>query len=267
MVILQHPTMFGDQRSAFVMTKVTQAIGRILGKPFCKPSCLSVQGFVKRRLEEAAVSQRDLQRVFNMLAFFIEHHNQRRQELPLTVPIAHEAVVHRSLLLSIALVYYFRLSSQLRRDFRNEIGALDAMSRQQQDDQVPCYDVAEVVEYELELYIKAAELPPGIAANQALRENFYCIAVCMQTKTPLIIVGGPGPHPKLAMHHTALHLDSFLLVWIINMHSSTQLNSQHNVRCPHGLIWNALTTGVIVVWHWQDVGVSLLAVQEAELCC
>ena len=72
-----------------------------------------------------------------MLAFFIQHHNQRRQELALTVPTAHEAVVHRSLLLSIAIVYYFRLSSQLRQEFLNEIGALDAMGRQQQDDQVP----------------------------------------------------------------------------------------------------------------------------------
>lgn len=161
-------------------------------------SCFSIQGFVKSRLEEAAVSQRDLQRVFNMLAFFIQHHNQRRHDLPLTVPTAHEAVVHRSLLLSIALVYYFRLSSQLRQDFLNEIGALDAMGRLQQDDQVPCYDMAEVVKYELDLYMDAAELPPGIAANQALRENFYCIAVCMQTKTPLIIVGTPGKHPKLA---------------------------------------------------------------------
>ena len=174
--------------------------------------CVPVQGFVKSRLEEAAVSQRDLQRVFNMLAFFIQHHNQRRQELPLTVPTAHEAVVHRSLLLSIAIVYYFRLSSQLRQEFLNEIGALDAMGRQQQDDQVPCYDMAEVVEYELELYIKAAELPPGVAANQALRENFYCIAVCMETKTPLIIVGTPGLPAKLPTHQNALHVDGVLPV-------------------------------------------------------
>lgn len=143
------------------------------------------------------MSQRDLQRVFTMLAFFIQHHNQRRQELPLTVPAAHQPLVHRSLLLSIALVYYFRLSRPLRQDFLQQMAALDAMGRDEQDDQVPCYDMAEVVEYELELYIRAAELPPGIAANQALRENFFCIAVCMETKTPLIIVGTPGQHVKL----------------------------------------------------------------------
>ena len=72
--------------------------------------------------------------------------------------------------------------------------------------------MAEVVEYELELYIKAAELPPGVAANQALRENFYCIAVCMETKTPLIIVGTPGLPAKLPTHQNALHVDRVLPV-------------------------------------------------------
>ena len=156
-------------------------------------NCLFLaQGFVKSHLEEAAVSQRDLQRVFTMLGFYIQHHNQRRRELPDTIPATHEAVVHRSLLLSIAMAYYFRLNRQLRQDFLLEMAALDATGRQQEDDQVPCYDIAEVVDYELELYIRAAELPPGIAVNQALRENFYCIAVCMQTKTPLVVVGTPG---------------------------------------------------------------------------
>ena len=170
-----------------------------------------------------------------MLAFFIQHHNQRRHDLPLTVPTAHEAVVHRSLLLSIALVYYFRLSSELRQDFLNEIGALDAMGRPQQDDQLPCYDMAEVVKYELDLYIEAAELPPGIAANQALRENFYCIAVCMQTKTPLIIVGTPGKHPKLAKLSSrclACKWAVCLAVYPTVTHSRQTLDSlNHTLKC------------------------------------
>ena len=75
----------------------------------CRLQCLSfLQGFVKSRLEEAAVSQRDLQRTFNLLAFYIRHHNQRRRELPDTVSTSHQAVVHRSLLLNIAVAYFFR---------------------------------------------------------------------------------------------------------------------------------------------------------------
>jgi len=61
---------------------------------------------------------------------------------------------------------------------------------------LPCYDMAAVIEFELDLYIQAAELPQGIAPNQALRENFFCIAVCVETKTPLIIIGTPGKLPS-----------------------------------------------------------------------
>ena len=161
-----------------------------------------MQAFVKRHLEEAAVSQRDLQRVFNLLAFFIQHHNQRRRDLPETVPKTPDAVVHRSLLLSIAVAYYFRLNRELRDELLLSIAALDAMSMDAEDDQVPCYDMAAVVEYELELYIRAAELPQGIAPNQALRENFFCIAVCVETKTPLIIIGTPGQMSCLLQCYT-----------------------------------------------------------------
>ncbi|KAL0055748.1 hypothetical protein WJX82_004037 [Trebouxia sp. C0006] len=110
----------------------------------------TAQGFVKQHLEEAAVSQRDLQRVFNLLAFFIQHHIQRRQDLPQTVPQSTEGVVHRSLLLSLAVAYYFRLNRHLRHEFL------------------------------------------------ALRENFFCIAVCVETKTPLVIIGTPGNSKTLS---------------------------------------------------------------------
>ncbi len=158
--------------------------------PHTASFCL--QAFVKEHLEDAAVSQRDLQRVFNLLAFFIQHHKQRGRDLPETVPLNADALVHRSLLLSIAVAYYFRLDRQLRQHFLERMAELDALAMEAQDELVPCYDMAAVVDYELELYIQAAELPQGIAPNQALRENFFCIAVCVETKTPLIIIGTPG---------------------------------------------------------------------------
>ena len=68
---------------------------------------------------------------------------------------------------------------------------------------VPWHDFEAVLAHELNLYIKGAELPPGIAANLALMENFFCIVVCLQTKTPLIIVGTPG-HPPL--HLEPIHM-------------------------------------------------------------
>ena len=147
---------------------------------------------MKQHLEEAAVSQRDLQRIFNLLDFFIQHHNQRRQDLPQTVPQTTEGVVHRSLLLSLAVAYFFRLNRHLRHEFLVKMAELDATAMEADNDQLPCYDMAAVIEFELDLYIQAAELPQGIAPNQALRENFFCIAVCVETKTPLVIIGTPG---------------------------------------------------------------------------
>ena len=153
-----------------------------------------LQAFVKRHLEDAAVSQRDLQRVFNLLAFFIQHHHSRRRDLPETVPQSPDALVHRSLLLSIAVAYFFRLDRPLRQEFLEVMAELDARNAAEEDQRVPCYDMDAVIQYELDLYISAAELPPGIAPNQALKENFFCIAVCVETKTPLIIIGTPGGH-------------------------------------------------------------------------
>ena len=164
-----------------------------------------LQAFVKLHLEEAAVSQRDLQRVFNLLAFFIQPHRSRRRDLPETVPQEADAVVHRSLLLSIAVAYFFRLDRQLRQQFLQAMAELDPDTVVQHDDQLPCYDMEAVIQYELKLFIDAAELPPGIAPNEALQENFFCIAVCVETKTPLIIVGTPGAHiscPDSSMKHS-----------------------------------------------------------------
>ena len=155
-----------------------------------------LQAFVKLHLEDAAVSQRDLQRVFNLLAFFIQHHHSRRRDLPETVPQDAEAVVHRSLLLSIAVAYFFRLNTQMRQHFLQAMAELDT-GTVVDDNQLPCYDMEAVIQYELKLFIDAAELPPGIAPNQALQENFFCIAICVETKTPLIIVGTPGEHSSL----------------------------------------------------------------------
>ena len=146
---------------------------------------------MKQNLGLASVSQRDLQRVFKLLAFFISHHRQRQHDYPDSVPEDEEALIHRSLLLSIAVAYYFRLDRDMRHSFLLEMAQLDG-PHMAGDESPPCYDMACVVEYELDLFTREAQLPPGIAPNEALRENFFCIAVCIATKTPLIIVGTPG---------------------------------------------------------------------------
>ncbi len=114
-------------------------------------------------------------------------------------------MVHRSLLLSIAVAYYFRLNRELRNDFLLQIASLDGPYRAG-NERPPCYDLASLVEFELNLFTAAAELPPGIAPNEALRENFFCIAVCVEAKLPLIIVGTPGESL------TAVRLDNHVCI-------------------------------------------------------
>jgi len=163
-----------------------------------------MQEFVKQHLGASAVSQRDLQRAFKFLEFFVAHHRARHVQLN-----EHE-LMHRCLLLSIAMTYYLRLPARataqqsqgsLREQFCRMMSALQPPAKYHRkgampwNAQMPWNDFEEVIADELEQYITGAQLPPGIAANLALMGNFFCIAVCMQTKTPLIIVGTPGMPP------------------------------------------------------------------------
>ena len=155
------------------------------------------QEFVKQHLGASAVSQRDLQRAFRFLDFFLAQHKARGAQLE------QGRLVHRCLLLSMAVTYYFRLPAAvasdsdtqqdgLRLQFCHMMTALRSPAGRYRPSIMPWDVFEDVVADELRLYIEGAQLPPGIAANLALMENFFCIAVCMQTKTPLIIVGTPG---------------------------------------------------------------------------
>lgn len=141
------------------------------------------------------MSQRDLQRAFRFLDFFLADHKARE------VQLEPGKLVHRCLLLSMAMTYYFRLPASassdsqqdgLRLQFCRMIAQLQPPAGRYTPNVMPWDFFEDVVADELRLYIEGAQLPPGIAANLALIENFFCIAVCMQTKTPLIIVGTPG---------------------------------------------------------------------------
>lgn len=57
---------------------------------------------MRSALAHSAVSQRDMQRVFRLFKFFVSHHVHRRLELSTDQML-------QSLLLAIAVAYYFRL--------------------------------------------------------------------------------------------------------------------------------------------------------------
>lgn len=43
------------------------------------------------------------------------------------------------------------------------------------------------------------EIPPGVAKNQALRENIFVTLTCILLKIPLFVVGKPGSGKTLSL--------------------------------------------------------------------
>jgi hypothetical protein len=114
------------------------------------------------------VSQREIQRCFNLIDFFwtIRYDDEIDPDY-LPNPI-------RCITLSIALIYYFRLPTQednrLRNDYRTptreELGELLA-------ENIP--DFVQIVQYELENFVNTDNfvIPHGVAINQAVGLLFF----------------------------------------------------------------------------------------------
>jgi len=65
-------------------------------------------------------------------------------------------------------------------------------------DDPPWYSFREVMEHEMQQYIRHANVPRGIARNQALKENLFAIAVCVHNKISLCLMGPPGSSKTLS---------------------------------------------------------------------
>lgn len=136
-----------------------------------------MQGFVKQHLGASVVSQRDLQRAFKFIDFFLAHHRARQVQLD------DKRLMHQCLLLSVAMTYYLRLpaananpgQSSLRQRFCQMMAELQPPAEYYRVHADPWDNFEDVVADELQQYITGAQLPPGIAANLALMEN---LAVC-----------------------------------------------------------------------------------------
>lgn len=137
----------------------------------------------------SSVSQREITRLFKLMPFFwkidSEENRRDRQNETLT----------KTVLLSIALVYYFRLpvvgsagGRSLRRCFSDHLhinGDFEAKVKEYLDDFVSRDHFV---------------IPEAIALNQALKENVFAVVVCTQTEVPIGIIGSPGSSKTLAYH-------------------------------------------------------------------
>ena len=134
----------------------------------------------------SCVSQRDIQRVFTFYQWLMsvyeqqKHHGDRKD------------YNRRAIMVSLGIVYYMRLNSEFREEYRKVL-----------DDK---YNLPHEVNFsqaffpELDWFCSSIELPPGIAKTQALKENLFATIVCTVTHTPLIIVGAPGSSKTLSFN-------------------------------------------------------------------
>lgn len=134
----------------------------------------------------SCVSQRDIQRVFTFFQWFrdlymkFKHHGGRKD------------YSRRAILVSLGIVYYMRLNTKYRCEFKKYINGRNCLPGEVR--------FSAAFKEELQWFIQQIELPTGIARTQALMENLFATIVCTGTHTPLIIVGAPGSSKTLSFN-------------------------------------------------------------------
>ncbi|CAF1245410.1 unnamed protein product, partial [Rotaria sordida] len=153
-------------------------------------SILKAQRFCETYLGRNSVSQREIQRCFNLIDFFstMKYDDNNDESDPI-----------RCIALSLALIYYFRLPTNEDNAQRNDHST---PSREKLDEilsqNIPNF--AEIIQNELERFVNTDHfvIPHGVAVNQAIREHIFSIVVSIITQTPLCIIGAPGQSKTLS---------------------------------------------------------------------
>ncbi|CAF1212894.1 unnamed protein product [Rotaria sp. Silwood1] len=159
-------------------------------------SILKAQEFCEINLGHNSVSQREIQRCFNLINFFwtLRYDDELKfgQKTDFSNPM-------RCIALSIALTYYFRLPTKEDNLQRND---KKSPSREQLAEllshPIPNFDY--IVQNELERFVNTDNfiIPRGVAINKAVREHIFSIVVSIVTRTALCIIGVPGQSKTLS---------------------------------------------------------------------
>ncbi|XP_019858199.1 PREDICTED: uncharacterized protein LOC100640592 [Amphimedon queenslandica] len=155
---------------------------------------------------QSTVSQRDIKRVFQLYSYL-------KKWFTCDTKYGHESefrISVRAVFISLALVYYFRLSDEIiksqktvqpggkeKKSFRKRFKQIMHEKRTIGEFSIPV-TFNEALSNELTWVSKNIDLPKGIAPTEALRENIYAIIVCTMTKIPVIIVGPTGSSKTLS---------------------------------------------------------------------
>jgi hypothetical protein len=154
--------------------------------------CFS-QSFMRERKDECSfVSLRDVERMLSTLDWF------HSQESIITVKIFevlfkgaqqdYRKIFNINLILALGVSYYVRLDER-RRDYEQEVS---------QHLQLPEGLFSRVIIACQDLFVNELKLEKTIAKNDALKENVWLMAICIELKIPLFLVGKPGSSKSLA---------------------------------------------------------------------
>ena len=151
---------------------------------------LAAQVFCMENLHQSSVSQRDIQRVFKLVPFF-------RRILPKEVDGIERGpsqILVECIYLAIAVVYYLRLPQVP--------STSGGVCRLRFEESLRQEGFSEVVGKCVNNFVtrKNFHIPPGVALNDALKENIFAIIACIHTSVPIGIIGAPGSSKTLSFH-------------------------------------------------------------------
>ena len=138
----------------------------------------------------SCVSQRDIQRVFTFTKWLSSMYKR-------LLRYSDSSISLRATLVSLGLVYYLRLDSKCRKDYRHMLDHQSALLG---------LSFSTAFDEEINWFIDHINLPQGIARSIALKENLFGTIVCTMTHTPLIMVGAPGSSKTLSFNLTVSNM-------------------------------------------------------------
>ncbi|CAE6933298.1 unnamed protein product [Symbiodinium sp. KB8] len=194
----QFPPLERTELQEFVKQKIKlqfrgcSFLGEHLENQFALLMCKSQELFLQK-VGQSSVSQRDLQRCLIVLEYFQRHWpgSERPNDR-----------VMRCILLSLAVVYYFRLSDGCNYGMGDEAVTGHDLKQELCElvQQVVGMNFQEEVTYGVNCYISEQNflLPEGVALNRDLKENLFAMLITTQTKLASCILGSPGRGKTLA---------------------------------------------------------------------
>ncbi|KAL4503767.1 hypothetical protein ABPG73_017510 [Tetrahymena malaccensis] len=140
-----------------------------------------------------SASLRDVSRTIKFIEFFMKEYFLKRGDTNT------ETQKQKSVLLSLYLCYQIRLNSQKQRnEYQQVIQYIQSnYAFFNKMNQSSFFD--KTINEELDFFISQLKIDSDlISKNKALKENCFCIALCILTKVPLFITGEPGTSKTLS---------------------------------------------------------------------